>query len=130
MRLTPLQNEINKRILMSIDKVTIKPKTLFSMRDISILYPNDIGIQQSLREFINVSKFRAVKYDRVKLQDHLPNIRISLYNAVKLRDALMGHFINMRKGACKDKIKNLKLIIDLINAKIELESKDFIEDVE
>ena len=130
MRLTPLQNEINKRILMSIDKVNIKPKTLFSMRDISIIYPNDIGIQQSLREFINVSKFRAVKYDRVKLQDHLPNIRISLYNAVKLRDALMEHLITMRKGACKDKIKNLNLIIDLINAKIELESKDFVEDVE
>ena len=130
MRLTPLQNEINKRILMSIDKVTIKPKTLFSMRDISIIYPNDIGIQQSLREFINVSEFRSVKYDRVKLQDHLPNIRISLYNAVKLRDALMEHLINMRKWSCKDKIKNLNLIIDLINAKIELESKDFIEDVE
>ena len=115
---------------MSIDKVTIKPKTLFSIRDISIIYPNDIGIQQSLREFINVSKFRSVKYDRVKLQDHLPNIRIALYNAVKLRDALMEHLITMRKGACTDKIKNLNLIIDLINAKIELESKDFVEDVE
>ena len=54
MRLTPLQNEINKRNLMSTDKVTIKPRKIFSIRDISIIYPNDIGIQQPLREFIYV----------------------------------------------------------------------------
>lgn len=99
------------------------------MKDISDVYPNDIGIQQTLREFINSTKFRASKYIRVKIKDHLPQVRLGLYNAIRLRDALMEHLITMRKGACKDKIKNLNLIIDLINAKIELESKDFIEDV-
>lgn len=109
---------------------TIKPRTLFSMRDISVVYPNDIGLQQTLREFINATKFRSFKYDRVKLQDHLPHIRVALYNAVKLRDALQEHLANMRKGACRDKIKNINLIIDLINAKLELESKESIEGTE
>lgn len=102
-----------------------KPKVvLYSVRDIIDIYPNNIGLQQALRQFIVQMKIRVVKHKMVKVNTHSTQIRVGYYSARKLKKALVEYIAKADYKLYGERKKNLTTILELITNKIDKEVED------
>lgn len=99
-----------------------KPKVvLYSVRDVIDIYPNNIGLQQALRQFIIQMKIRVVKYKMIKLNSHTTQVRVGYYSARKLKKTLVEYMIKADYKLCGERKKNLTALLELITNKIDKE---------
>ncbi len=102
-----------------------KPKViLYSARDVIDIYPNNIGLQQALRQFIVPMKIRVVKHKMIKLNSHTSQVRVGYYSARKLKKALVEYMIKADYKLCGERKKNLTTLLELITNKIDKEVED------
>lgn len=102
-----------------------KPKVvLYSVRDVIDIYPNNIGLQQALRQFIVQMKISVVKYKMIKLNSHTSQIRVGYYSARKLKKALVEYMIKADYKLCGERKNNLTALLELITNKIDKEVED------
>ena len=102
-----------------------KPKVvLYSVRDVVDIYPNNIGLQQALRQFIVQMKIRVVKHKMVKLNSHTSQVRVGYYSARKLKKALVEYMIKADYKLCGERKNNLTTLLELITNKIDKEVED------
>lgn len=99
-----------------------KPKVvLYSARDIAEIYPNNIGLQKALSQFISQMKIMVVKHKMVKLNSHTSQVRVGYYSARKLKKVLVEYMIKADYKLCGERKKNLTTLLELITNKIDKE---------
>ena len=104
-----------------------KPKQkviLFSTRDIVEAYPNNLGLQYQLRQFINQTKVKSLLTKMVRINSHNPKIKVGYYNAKKIKSAIEDYIEKTGYKLCSERKKSLIIILDIINNKIKKESED------
>lgn len=99
----------------------MEDKYLFSTRDIVEAYPNNIGLQKTLTQFINQIKLRHVKSRMIRVNSYSPQIKVSYFNSKKLKKAIEDYIATSTYKVCGERKQNLKSVLDLINIKIEKE---------
>lgn len=103
---------------MTDEELAAKEKTLFSTRDIVKVYPNNVGLQKALSQFINQIKLRPSASRMVKHNLHLPQIKVSFYNTRKLKQAIEDYIKNSKYKVCGERKENLNKVLEIINNKI------------
>ena len=102
-----------------------KPKViLYSARDIAEIYPNNIGLQRALSQFISQMKIRVVEHKMVRVNAFTTQIRVGYYNARKLKKALEDYISKSAYKLCSDRKNNLTTLLVLITNKIDKEVED------
>lgn len=104
-----------------------KPKQkviLFSTRDIVEAYPNNIGLQYQLRQFINQVKIKSITTKMLKVNSHGPKIRVGYYSARKFKIAIEEYIEKTGYKLCAERKESMLVILDIINNKIKKESED------
>lgn len=92
---------------------------LFSTRDITAVYPNNLGLPKALSQFVNQLKLRSSSVKMIRVKPHLPQIKVAYFNIFKLKKAIEEYLVKTEFSTCKERRQNLNTILDLINAKIE-----------
>lgn len=102
-----------------------KPKViLYSARDIAEIYPNNIGLQKALSQFISQMKIRVVDHKMVRTSAYTTQIRVGYYSARKLKKALEDYISKSQYKLCGDRKNNLTTLLELITNKIDKEVED------
>lgn len=102
-----------------------KPKViLYSARDIAEIYPNNLGLQKALSQFISQMKIRVVEHKMVRVNAYTTQIRVGYYSARKLKKALGDYILKANYKLCGDRKNNLTTLLELITNKIDKEVED------
>lgn len=102
-----------------------KPKViLYSARDIAEIYPNNLGLQKALSQFIMQMKIRVVKHKMVRINAHTTQIRVGYYSARKLKKVLEDYIAKSSYKLCGERKTNLNTLLELITNKINKEVED------
>lgn len=110
-----------------LENNTEKPKQkviLFSTRDIVEIYPNNIGLQYQLRQFINQIKIKSLTTKMLKVNSHGPKIKVGYYIARKFKIAIEEYIEKTGYKLCAERKESMLVILDIINNKIKKESED------
>ena len=100
----------------------IKQKmVLYSTRDIVEKFPNNIGLQKALSQFIMQFKIRPVEHKMIRINKFSTQIRVAYYNAKKLKNKLEDYMVQSNYKLCSDRRQNLNIILELISEKIKIE---------
>lgn len=91
---------------------------LFSTRDIVAVYPNNLGLQKALSQFIMQMKIRPVKHGMVRINSNSPQIRVAHYNINKLKQAIEEYVVKASYKLCGERKQNLNIILEIVNDKI------------
>ena len=102
-----------------------KPKViLYSARDIVEIYPNNLGLQKALSQFIMQMKIRAIEHKMIRVSTHTTQIRVGYYSARKLKKALGDYILKANYKLCGERKNNLTTLLELITNKIDKEVED------
>lgn len=102
-----------------------KPKViLYSTRDIVEIYPNNLGLQKALRQFIVQMGIRPVKHEMVRVNKHTTQIRVGYYSAKKLKKVLEDYIAKSSYKLCGERKTNFNTLLELITNKINKEVED------
>lgn len=97
---------------------------LFSTRDVVEAYPNNIGLQYQLRQFINQNKIKSLTTKMLKVNSHGPKIRVGYYSARKFKIAIEEYIEKTGYKLCAERKESMLVILDIINNKIKKESEE------
>ena len=111
-KLTRLYNENDHNTLTSLT------------REISEAYPNNLGLQYQLRQFINQVKIKSITTKMLKVNSHGPKVRIGYYSARKFKIAIEDYIEKTGYKLCADRKESMLVILDIINNKIKKESEE------
>lgn len=97
---------------------------LFSTRDVVEAYPNNIGLQYQLRQFINQNKIKSLTTKMLKVNSHGPKIKVGYYSARKFKIAIEEYIEKTGYKLCAERKESMFVILDIINNKIKKESEE------
>lgn len=102
-----------------------KPKViLYSARDIAEIYPNNLGLQKALSQFIMQMKIRAIEHKMIRVSAYTMQIRVGYYSARKLKKVLEDYISKSTYKLCGERKNNLATLLELITNKIDKEVED------
>lgn len=96
----------------------------YSARDIVEIYPNNLGLQKALSQFIMQMKIRPVKHGVVRVNQNSPQIRIAYYSARKVKKAIESYMVTAYYKISTERKENLNILLGLISDKIEKEKRN------
>lgn len=105
-------------------KDVVKQKVvLFSTRDIAEVYPNNIGLQYQLRQFINQTKIKSLTTKMLNVNSHSPKIKVGYYSARKFKIAIEDYIQKTGYKLCAERKECLIVILEIIKNKIKTEEE-------
>lgn len=100
----------------------INDSKYFSTRDIVNKYPNNVGLQNTFKSFVNQRKIRPVKIIRIKLKPYPTageiSVPISCFNSVKIKKQIEDYLVESGYKMDSDRKASLNTLIELITEKI------------
>lgn len=96
-----------------------KETIFFSSTDIYEKLPNNIGLQKALGQYVNQVKFRAAKVGVVKRSTFSPQIKVSYYDAVKLKLSMEEYLDRIGYKMNVERKDNINILLSMIKEKIE-----------
>lgn len=100
----------------------------FTTRDIVDIYPNNFGLQQVFKSFVNQRKIRAVKSTRMRIKTSAfaleRTIPVNCYNPIKLYASVSEYLENPTYNLNSEKKQSLVTLLEIINDKIKNNEAD------
>lgn len=106
----------------------INDSKYFTTRDIVNKYPNNVGLQNVFKSFVNQRKIRPAKITRIKLKPYPTageiSVPINCYNSAKIKKQLQDYITETGYKLDSDRKLSLNTLVDLINEKINTGEKN------